>query len=68
MGHVAHVAEMFAQPVAGMAEPGARPFRPMLYLLERATGVAKWVVPVLMIALGLLLWPRRRVSSRCLNI
>lgn len=43
-----------------LAEPGARPFRPKLYLVERATGVAKWVVPVLMILVGLMLRPWRR--------
>jgi hypothetical protein len=46
-----------------LPEPGSRPFRPKLYLIERASDVLKWGIPILVIAAGLLLWPRRKTAT-----
>jgi hypothetical protein len=43
-----------------LAEAGTKPFRPKLHAIERASDVAKWAVPAVMIAVGVLLWPWRR--------
>lgn len=58
-GHPGVAAKYAAAGNLRLEQPGTRPFRPKLYLVERATDVLKWVIPVVMIGIGLLLWPRR---------
>ncbi len=58
-GHPGVAAKYAAAGSLRLEQPGTRPFRPKLYLVERATDVLKWVIPVVLIVVGLLLWRRR---------